>query len=70
MHVRVHRDYVQYLATTAPPPGFVPARRPWSVLDVARSPWYDFLKAHDRAHALRAVWAVLSFLMRDADKDA
>lgn len=65
VHVRVHPKYLEYLNTTAPPHDFVPGQQPWYVLDVTRSRWFDLLIMEDRKQAIRGVWGVMSYLMRD-----
>lgn len=44
----------------------------WYSLQVQRSKWYDMFIADDRVQVMRAIWAVMGYLMRDEempDKD-
>ncbi|MCJ1470693.1 hypothetical protein MMC07_009340 [Pseudocyphellaria aurata] len=65
VHLRVHPRYLEYINTSAPPLDFVPGRQPWYVLDVRRSKWFDLFVPDDRTQAMRGVWGVMSYLMRD-----
>ncbi|KAI9850727.1 MAG: hypothetical protein M1824_003109, partial [Vezdaea acicularis] len=40
-------------------------KQEWYVLDVKRSRWFDLLDRGDRLEAMRGVWGVLAYLMRD-----
>ena len=37
----------------------------WYILELDRSPWYDLFRPEDRLQAMRAIWGVMGFLMRD-----
>jgi len=39
----------------------------WYSLEVQRSKWYDLFNADDRMQAARALWAIMGYLMRDAE---
>jgi hypothetical protein len=39
----------------------------WRGLEVWRSPWYDLFVARDRIAALRVLWAVMGYLMRQVE---
>lgn len=66
VHLRIHEKYIEYISDrqgktnnpTAP-------QQPWYELKMQRSKWFDLLKADDRVEAMRGVWAVTSYLMRE-----
>ncbi|CAF9924193.1 MAG: hypothetical protein HETSPECPRED_005521 [Heterodermia speciosa] len=60
-----YNDFITNLGTTSPGSSDGSAQQPWSVLSVQRSRWYDLLKAEDRTEAMRGIWGVMGWLMRD-----
>lgn len=69
LHCRIHPSYTTYLSNPIPYPHFIPAREPWYQLEVRRSRWFDLMKREDRALAMRGIWGVMDFLMRDLGED-
>lgn len=72
LHVRVPLQYLDFItngpaSTTASgeKEAFIPADQPWFKLDVQRSEWFDLLKPEGRAQAMRGVWGILRWMMRD-----
>ena len=41
--------------------------QPWYALKLERSPWFDFFNTDDRVQAMRGIWAILAYLMREED---
>ena len=75
LRVRVPMQYLDFI-TKGPGPNrtsekesFIPADQPWFKLDVQRSEWFDLLQAEGRAQAMRGVWGVVRWMMRDTDAD-
>jgi len=68
LRVRVPTEYIDFL-TNGPPSTitgeFIASQYPWFKLRVQRSRWYDLLKPEDRAQAMRGVWGVIRWMMRD-----
>ncbi|KAK3320050.1 hypothetical protein B0T19DRAFT_279186 [Cercophora scortea] len=50
--------------------GIVGAGQPksWGLLEVKRSPWYDFFKVEERVKAMETLWAMMAWLMREEEK--
>lgn len=69
LHCRIHPSYTAYLSNPIPHSHFIPAREPWYQLEVRRSKWFDLLKKKDRELAMRGIWGVMDFLMRDLGDD-
>lgn len=69
LHCRIHPSYTTYLSNPIPHQHFIPAREPWYQLEVRRSRWFDLLKREDRGLAMRGIWGVMDFLMRDLGED-
>ncbi|MCJ1297902.1 hypothetical protein MMC08_000690 [Hypocenomyce scalaris] len=76
IHLRIHTHYLEYLTTgkvtvTAPasphqaPP--LASDQPWYGLDMQRSRWYNLLEPADRVQAMRGIWGVMAWLMRDGE---
>jgi len=68
VRVRVPAKYIHFLTTGPPsmiPREFIASRNPWFELRVQRSRWYDLLIPEDRAQAMRGVWGVIGWMMRD-----
>ncbi|MCJ1477866.1 hypothetical protein MMC13_006539 [Lambiella insularis] len=59
VRLRVHPQYLDYLANGGDPTG-----QPWFTLPMDRSRWFDLLVPEDRKAALRGVWGVVGWLMR------
>ena len=73
LHMLVPPSYLQYLATgttstTSPSSRPDSTSRPPSSLELRRSRWYNLLDAGDRAEAMRGVWGVMAWLMRETKK--
>lgn len=69
LHCRIHPSYLTYLSNPIPHPHFIPARESWYRLEVRRSSWFDLLKREDRLLAMRGIWGIMDFLMRDLGED-
>ncbi len=69
LHCRIHPSYPTYLSNPIPYPNFIPARESWYKLEVRRSSWFDLLKKEDRLLAMRGIWGIMDFLMRDLGED-
>lgn len=66
LRVLVPPAYLLYLATgTASPSHPGPNSPPPAGLELRRSRWYDLLDAGDRAEAMRGVWGLMAYLMRE-----
>ena len=61
--LRVHSLYMQYITD-----GIVPDRdqsdSAWASPSLHRTRWYDLFNADDRAEAMRGIWGIVSYLMR------
>ena len=44
-------------------------QQPWYVLEMKRSKWLDLFVADDRVEAMRGIWAILGWQMRDMKKE-
>ena len=64
LRLRVHPQYLAHIAAGG---GVVDPE--WHLLDMQRSPWYDLLVPRDRLLAMRGVWGVMGFLMRDTGRE-
>ena len=40
-------------------------QQPWYLLEIKRSKWFDLLVAQDRVEAMRGIWAILGWQMRN-----
>lgn len=72
LRVRVPTKYIDFLTngTLSGNKGeTIAAQYPWFELRVQRSRWYDLLKPEDRAQAMRGVWGVIGWMMRDVGGD-
>ncbi|OIW26820.1 hypothetical protein CONLIGDRAFT_635073 [Coniochaeta ligniaria NRRL 30616] len=43
-------------------------KRSWGRLEVWRSKWYDFFLVEDRVEAMRLVWGMMAYLMREEEE--
>lgn len=41
----------------------------WYALEMKRSKWFDLFVANDRVEAMRGIWAILSWQMRDMTEE-
>ncbi|KAL9613579.1 MAG: hypothetical protein Q9167_001861 [Letrouitia subvulpina] len=67
VNVNVSSLYVDYLTDGLPDKKLDVASQPWYALDVRRSKWFDLFNVEDRVQALRGVWAIMGYLMRDVE---
>ena len=64
LRLRVHPRCIEFLTT-----GEGDLSTEWYGLQLDRSRWFDLFKPDDRLQAMRGVWAVMGFLMRDVEKE-
>ncbi len=72
LRVRVPTKYIDFLSNgtlSTITREIIAAQYPWFELQVQRSRWYDLLKPEDRAQAMRGVWGVIGWMMRDVGGD-
>lgn len=76
LRFRVAQQYTDLISSggastsnTSTAEGTASSEQPWFVLSVQRSRWYDLLKVDDRAEAMRGIWGVLAWLMRNTDSE-
>lgn len=43
--------------------------QPWYALRLHRSRWFNLFSAEDRIEAMRGIWGVMAWLMRDTRQD-
>ncbi|KAL9098834.1 MAG: hypothetical protein Q9163_005577 [Psora crenata] len=68
IHLRVHDRYIEDLQKSQTQGSHSnAAQQPWHKLEMKRSRWFDLLTANDRMQAMRGVWAVMSWLMRNME---
>lgn len=66
LHLRVHRRYLDVLSTgesactTDADPD-----QPWHILKLQRTRWYDLLDPTDRVEALKGVWTLFHYQLRE-----
>ena len=67
LHFRIAKQYTDFITNLGTSPGSSDRspQQPWSVLSVQRSRWYDLLKVEDRTEAMRGIWGIMGWLMRD-----
>lgn len=66
VHLRIHQNYIEHLdQTPAQSRSSEATQQLWYLLDMKRSKWFDLLVAEDRVEAMRGVWAILGWQMRD-----
>lgn len=66
LRVRVPDRLLQVLSGEVPDPGAQVRGR----LEIWRTRWLDFFSAQDRVEAMRAVWGVVAYAMRDMSAEA
>jgi len=64
LHLHIHYKYVDWLSKAYDRQHDV-SRETWYKLDTKRSKWFDLFDAYDRAQAMRGIWAIMGWLMRD-----
>lgn len=70
LHLRIHQNYIEHLdQTPAQSRSSEATQQPWYLLDVKRSKWFDLLVAEDRLEAMRGIWAILGWQMRNMTDD-
>ena len=69
LHLRVHPSYLAYLTSDTLANQPIPAHEPWFLLQLHRSRWYDLLVAEDRLEAMRGVWGIVGWMMRDLGQE-
>jgi len=68
LKLRVHPLYLQFLADGALPQD-LPADASWASPILQRTRWYDFFVLEDRAEAMRGLWGIMAYLMRQKEKE-
>ncbi|KAL2358468.1 hypothetical protein BJ546DRAFT_832950 [Cryomyces antarcticus] len=67
LKLTVHPAYIDYLTFgTLPEP--LPAHGSWCSPSLQRTKWYDLFDLDDRVGAFRALWGIMSYLMRAQDR--
>lgn len=70
LHLRIHQKYIDYLLKTPDQSKVSNApQQTWYALEMKRSKWFDLLIADDRVEAMRGIWAILGWQMRDMTED-
>ena len=44
-------------------------QQPWYLLEMKRSKWFDLFVVDDRVEAMRGIWAILAWQMRDMKEE-
>lgn len=65
IHARVHTRYIDHLTKGG---DLAEQHEEWWKLEMRRSQWFDLLDPGDRFEAMRGVWAVISWLMREKEE--
>ncbi|KAL9136092.1 MAG: hypothetical protein Q9175_002697 [Cornicularia normoerica] len=66
LHLRIHQKYIDYLQKAPAQSKISNApQQSWYALEMKRSKWFDLLVANDRVEAMRGIWAILGWQMRD-----
>lgn len=68
LRLRIHPAYLCYL-TEGVLPQEAPSDPEWSSPKLHRTRWYDLFDKKDRVEAMRGIWGVMSYLMREENKD-
>ncbi|KAL9124895.1 MAG: hypothetical protein Q9217_005823 [Psora testacea] len=69
IHLRIHAQYTDELLKPRNRGSNINvAQEPWYKLEMKRSKWFDLLGAEDRMQAMRGIWAVLGWLMRNVEE--
>jgi hypothetical protein len=66
LHLRVHKRYLDILTngeSTFPPDS--DTEKPWHVLKLQRTKWFDLFDKDDRLEALKGVWQLFHYQLRD-----
>lgn len=63
VRLHVHSDYVRYI-TNGKLPEQTPSDPEWVSPRLQRTRWYDLFNEEDRKEAMRALWGLMSYLMR------
>ncbi|KAJ6083737.1 hypothetical protein N7467_007872 [Penicillium canescens] len=66
LHLRVHKRYLDVLTngeSTFPPDS--DTEQPWHVLKLQRTKWFDLFDKDDRLEALKGVWQLFHYQLRD-----
>ncbi|KAF2803021.1 uncharacterized protein BDZ99DRAFT_428027 [Mytilinidion resinicola] len=66
LKLRVHFLYVQFL-TDGGLPKDLPKDASWASPTLQRTRWYDFFVIEDRAEAMRGLWGIMAYLMRQKE---
>lgn len=67
LHLRIHQNYIDHLQNPSNTPNV--AQQPWYILEMKRTKWFDLFIAEDRVEAMRGIWAVIGWQMRDTSGD-
>jgi hypothetical protein len=66
LHLRVHKRYLDILTygeSTFPPES--DTEQPWHVLKLQRTKWFDLFDTDGRLEALKGVWQLFHYQLRD-----
>ena len=69
LKLTVHWAYVEYTKTEEMPQP-VPEDENWCRPRLQRTQWYDLLDIQERVEAFRALWGIMSYLMREVNEPA
>ena len=64
VHLRIPLKYLNYVAQRPTYYGIDSGFSDWYRLEIQRSKWYDLFNAHHRLEAMRAIWGITGYLMR------
>ncbi|CAO1597434.1 MAG: hypothetical protein LQ349_006235 [Xanthoria aureola] len=65
VHIRIDDRYLDFITHGPAQADFDPSTQEWWSLEVQRSKWFDLLDPDDRGEAMRGVWGVMRWMMRD-----
>ncbi|KAL8852611.1 MAG: hypothetical protein Q9221_002491 [Calogaya cf. arnoldii] len=65
VNIRIDDRYLDFVTNGSEEEHFDPSTEEWWRLDVKRSKWYDLFDPRDRGQAMRGVWGIMRWMMRD-----
>ncbi|MCJ1257288.1 hypothetical protein MMC24_005113 [Lignoscripta atroalba] len=69
VRLRVHPEYLNYITNGEHCRDLDPMQRPWYILEMVRSKWFDLLLPDDRLQAMRGIWGIMGFMMRTLEDE-
>lgn len=68
LYLRVHPLYIQYLTEGTLPES--PPELDWCSPKLQRTRWFDLFSVDDRTEAMRGIWGIMSYLMRQEERSS